>query len=210
MVIHAGVGKAVDIGFDETPQDIPSLFLTSAFLFNTLGVSGITVDNGAVTVNDGMILPETESQVGIELGLNGIFTSNFGSQLGWLDLFSPETRRTGIGRFGLMDAGLFNGDGLLPALPCAWTRLRSGWEDWVNLYYSPNDELTIHSTLSSDPDRVYRIPIACSTSSLSSAMSFQLPGKSWKLIFPIRQHSALAACSSMWIIRTSAYPEPAA
>jgi M6 family metalloprotease-like protein len=159
VVFHAGVGKDVDIGFDETPQDIPSLFLTSEFLFNTLGVTGITVDNGAVTVNNGMILPETESQVGIELGLNGIFTSNFGSQLGWLDLFSPETRRTGIGRFGLMDAGLFNGDGLLPALPCAWTRLRSGWEDWVNLYYSPNDELTIHSTLSHNLERVYLVPI---------------------------------------------------
>jgi M6 family metalloprotease-like protein len=159
VVFHAGVGKDVNLGYDETPQDIPSLFLTSDFLFKTLGVSGIEVDNGATTVSNGMILPETESQDGIELGLNGIFTSNFGSQLGWLDLFSPETQRTGIGRFGLMDAGLFNADGLLPALPCAWTRIEAGWEEPNTLYYSPNDELTIHSTLSPNPDRVFRIPI---------------------------------------------------
>ena len=159
IIFHAGVGKDIDLGFDETPQDIPSLFITSEFLQKYLGIPGIPVDNGSFLVTEGIIAPETESQVGIELGLNGILTSNFGSQLGWLDLFSPVTRRSGIGRFGLMDAGLFNGDGLLPALPCAWTRIDGTLEEPIDVYYASGDEYQIYSTLSSRPEKIYRIPI---------------------------------------------------
>jgi M6 family metalloprotease-like protein len=159
IIFHAGVGKDVDIGFDETPQDIPSLFITSGFLQKNLGIPGIEVDNGQTIISEGIIAPESESQGGIELGLNGILTSNFGSQLGWLDLFSPETRRTGIGRFGLMDTGLFNGEGLLPALPCAWTRIEAGWEQPENVYYAANYVLSISYPLSGSPVKMYRIPI---------------------------------------------------
>ncbi len=159
VIFHAGVGKDVDFGFDETPQDIPSLFITSDFLQRYLGTSSIPVDDGEAVVSNGIIAPETESQAGIELGLNGILTANFGSQLDWIDLFSPETRRTGIGRFGLMDAGLFNGDGLLPALPCAWTRIEADWEKPININYSSDDEFTIYHTLSSQSQRIFKIPI---------------------------------------------------
>jgi M6 family metalloprotease-like protein len=159
IVFHAGVGKDIDLGFDETPQDISSLFITSEFLQKYLSIPGIPVDNGTHLVTEGIIAPETESQVGIELGLNGILTSNFGSQLGWLDLFSPVTRRSGIGRFGLMDAGLFNGDGLLPALPCAWTRIDGAFEEPINIYYASGDEFQIYSTLSSNTEKIYRLPI---------------------------------------------------
>jgi M6 family metalloprotease-like protein len=158
MVFHAGVGKDVDLGFDETPQDIPSLFLTSDFLQQYLGTPVITVDD-SVHIPGGILLPETESQVGVELGLNGIIVSNLGTQLGLPDLFSPVTRRSGIGRFGLMDAGLFNGDGLLPALPCAWTRIYAGWEQAIPVQYASNDEFDIHHVLSGNPDRVYKFPI---------------------------------------------------
>lgn len=159
IIFHAGVGKDVDLGFDETPQDIPSLFITSHFLNQYLGIPGIQVDNGSVQITSGIIAPETESQDGIELGLNGILTSNFGSQLGWLDLFSPVTRRSGVGRFDLMDVGLFNGDGLLPALPSAWTRLQAGWETAIDIQYALQDEFTVYSTLSAHPEKIYRIPI---------------------------------------------------
>lgn len=159
IIFHAGVGKDVDLGFDETPQDIPSLFITSHFLSQYLGTSGIPVDNGSVQITSGIIAPETESQDGIELGLNGILTSNFGSQLGWLDLFSPVTRRSGVGRFDLMDVGLFNGDGLLPALPSAWTRLMAGWDEAIDVQYAQQDEFSVYSTLSVGPEKIYRIPI---------------------------------------------------
>ncbi|HFE64159.1 MAG TPA: hypothetical protein ENK14_07070, partial [Caldithrix sp.] len=158
VVFHAGVGKDVDLGFDETPQDIPSLFITSDFLQQYLGQPAIQV-SGDVNIPNGILIPETESQDGLELGLNGILVSNFGSQLGWLDLFSPVTRRSGIGRFGLMDAGLFNGDGLLPAIPCAWTRIEAGWDQPVDIYYSSNEQWTIHPPLSTHDGRIYRFPI---------------------------------------------------
>ncbi|MBN2365911.1 MAG: hypothetical protein EH225_07880, partial [Calditrichaeota bacterium] len=74
IIFHAGVGKDVDVGFDETPQDIPSLYITPDFLNTYLRSPGVSVDNGNVMVSGGILAPETESQEGIELGLNGILT----------------------------------------------------------------------------------------------------------------------------------------
>lgn len=159
IVFHAGVGRDIDLGLDNTPQDIPSLFITQPFLQQYLGIGEISVDGGATAVREGSLLPETESQEGIQLGLNGMVVSNFGSQLGFPDLFSPETRRTGVGRFSLMDVGLFNGDGLVPALPDAWTRIQAGWEMPITVYHAQDEEFTIHSTLSGNEQRVYKFPI---------------------------------------------------
>ncbi|NOX38699.1 MAG: T9SS type A sorting domain-containing protein [Calditrichaeota bacterium] len=158
IVFHAGVGKDVDLGFDATPQDIPSLFITRQFLQQYLEADGVPVKDGVV-IYDGIILPETESQDGYQLALNGILVANFASQLGWLDLFNPKTHRSGIGRFGLMDAGLFNGDGLLPALPSAWTRIQAGWETAYTVYHAQDEELQLHWVLSNREPRVYRFPI---------------------------------------------------
>jgi M6 family metalloprotease-like protein len=160
IIFHAGVGKDVDLGFDETPQDIPSLFITSQFLQTYLGISGVPVQDNSLEISSGIIVPETESQAGVQLGLNGILTSNFGSQLGLPDLFSPETRRSGIGRFGLMDVGLFNGDGLLPAIPCAWSRLDAGWAETTDVYYAQDDLFTVSYPLGNDAPRIYRVPIS--------------------------------------------------
>ncbi|MFQ5583339.1 MAG: hypothetical protein ACE5GL_02750, partial [Calditrichia bacterium] len=159
VVFHAGVGKDIDFGFDSTPQDIPSLFITQDFLQTYLGIDGIPVDGGATMVTEGMILPETESQEGIQLGLNGMLVSNFGTQIGWVDLFSPVTRRSGVGRFSVMDAGLFNGDGLLPALPDAWTRISGGWENAQPVFQAQDDEFQVYHVLSKEVNRVYKFPI---------------------------------------------------
>nr|NIS44712.1 T9SS type A sorting domain-containing protein [candidate division Zixibacteria bacterium]NIV03484.1 T9SS type A sorting domain-containing protein [Calditrichia bacterium]NIV71706.1 T9SS type A sorting domain-containing protein [Calditrichia bacterium] len=137
----------------------PSLFITTSFLQTHLGVDGITLSDGT-TVENGILLPETESQEGLQLGLNGILAANFGSQLNWLDLFDPDKGRSGVGRFALMDAGLFNGDGLLPAIPMAWTRIEAGWETAVIVSRAQQEEFTIHQVLSDQPEpRVYRVPI---------------------------------------------------
>ncbi len=159
IVFHAGVGKDVNLGFDETPQDIPSLFITSEFFQTYLGITGVLVNNGTMEISSGIIAPETESQEGVDLGLNGILTSNFGSQLGLQDLFSLETRRSGIGRFGLMDVGLFNGDGLLPAVPCAWSRMDAGWAEAIDIYYSREDLLPVAYPVGSQAVKIYRVPI---------------------------------------------------
>jgi len=130
-IFHAGVGKDIDVGFDETPQDIPSLYLSMKFLKEALGdtFSGISVDNGSVIIQNGIVLPETESQVDLQIALTGIFASNIGSHLGLLDLFSPSEQATGIGSLGLMDVGQFNVRGLMPAIPCAYSRILAGWEE---------------------------------------------------------------------------------
>lgn len=141
-IFHAGVGNDIDLGFDETPQDIPSLFISHEFLKKALGdtFSGIRVDNGNTIIRNGIILPETESQAGFELALTGIFAANIGSFLGMYDLFSPSTKRPGIGRFGLMDSGLFNLFGLAPALPCAFTRELMNWDE-VTIKNTPQNNL---------------------------------------------------------------------
>jgi M6 family metalloprotease-like protein len=130
VIFHAGVGRDIDLGFDETPQDIPSLFITSEFLKGHWDASfdGIEVDGGTKKVYQGIVLPETENQQGVQVALTGMLVSNIGSYLGLYDLFSPATQRSGIGRFGLMDVGLFNISGLVPAPPSIFSRKLLGWE----------------------------------------------------------------------------------
>ncbi len=129
VVFHAGVGKDIDVGFDETPQDISSLYLTEGFFKDALGTAftGFPVDEGDTSVNFGIIMPETENQEGFQIAMTGILVSNIGSYLGLLDLFSPSTQRSGVGRFGLMDVGLLNLNGLVPSPPGAFSREYLGW-----------------------------------------------------------------------------------
>ncbi|MBN2424344.1 MAG: T9SS type A sorting domain-containing protein [Calditrichaceae bacterium] len=129
VVFHAGVGRDVSLDYDETPQDLASLFITLDFLKESLGddFTGIPVKDGVVT--RGIILPETENQQDYQIALTGIFASNIGTYLGLYDLFSPSEQRTGIGRFGLMDFGLMNLNGLVPSMPCAFSRVKLGWDE---------------------------------------------------------------------------------
>jgi M6 family metalloprotease-like protein len=144
VIFHAGVGNDVALGFDETPQDIPSLFMSFEFLKKALGndFDGVAVDGGHYQIQEAVLLPETESQSGFELGITGIFAANIGSYLGLYDLFNPSTKRAGVGRFGLMDSGLFNMFGLVPSMPCAFSREFLGW-DKPYLVRSPQDQLTV-------------------------------------------------------------------
>ncbi|MGD9897960.1 MAG: T9SS type A sorting domain-containing protein [Calditrichaceae bacterium] len=131
IVFHAGVGKDIDVGFDETPQDIPSLFITPRFLKTSFGddYEGIPADNGSHQIDRGIIMPETENQEGLQIAMNGILVSNIGSYLGLYDLFSPTTQRSGVGRFDLMDVGLVNLNGLIPSRPGAFSRTLLGWDE---------------------------------------------------------------------------------
>lgn len=129
VVFHAGVGKDIDLGFDTTPQDISSLYVTSKFLKESLGsdFEGVAVSGSALRINSGIILPETENQDGQKVALTGMFVSNIGSHLGLYDLFSPGTQRSAVGRFDVMDVGLLNANGLIPSPPGAFSRKLLGW-----------------------------------------------------------------------------------
>ncbi|MDQ7054109.1 MAG: hypothetical protein Q9P14_14945 [candidate division KSB1 bacterium] len=133
ILFHAGVGRDLNFDFDPTPNDVPSAFLTFDDLHQGLApddpaFAGIAVQNGAVHIRDGIILPETESQEGFEIGLLGTAAIMMGFQIGLPALFNPETGASGIGRWGLMDQGSGNFQGMLPAEPSAWEKVFMGWE----------------------------------------------------------------------------------
>ncbi|HEX9654312.1 MAG TPA: T9SS type A sorting domain-containing protein [bacterium] len=162
ILFHAGVGLDFAFDFDPTPQDIPSVFLDFATLREKLGdddpnYQGIAVNNGQVFIRDGMILPETQSQEGFEIGLLGTMAIMFGHQLGLPNLFNTDNGRSGIGVFGLMDQGSGNFFGLLPAEPCAWSKVFLGWETPIEI--RNGDNVAVAAPQSLDQRRIYKIPI---------------------------------------------------
>ena len=73
IIFHAGVGRDVALSFDPTPSDIPSAFLNLNDLREYIGnqdpsYRGIAVENGGFFIQEGILLPETESQEGYEIG----------------------------------------------------------------------------------------------------------------------------------------------
>ena len=162
IVFHAGVGGDIDLEYDPTPKDIPSVFLNFKDIKNQLGAGnpdyrGISVQGGQHHVTEGIILPETESQEGYEIGLLGTTAVMFGFQIGLPALWDTETGRSGIGRWGLMDQGSGNYNGLIPAAPCAWSRVFMGWETPVEIRRGLGIEVACSKAKHSS--RVYRVPI---------------------------------------------------
>lgn len=145
VIFHAGVGRDIDVssivGFDPTPYNIPSVFLGLRSLKEFYGSSyeGYLTSEG-IYINNSLIIPSTESReldlisgtFLIELGMNGILCSSFGSFLKLPDLFNTVTGKTAIGRFGLMDGqSLFSYNGIFPPEPSAWEKVFLGWVDPV-------------------------------------------------------------------------------
>ncbi len=167
ILFHAGVGEDFNEGFDPAPNDIPSAFLALADLRKELGNNeasyrGLSVQNGAFFIPDGIILPETQSRELsngelAEFGLLGTSAIMFGSQLGLPSLFNTKNGTSGIGYFGLMDQGSNNYQGLLPAQPGAWSKIFLGWEDPIVITQGEN--LEIAAALHSNPNKIYKIPV---------------------------------------------------
>lgn len=162
IVFHAGVGNDFSIDFDSTPNDVPSAFLTLDDLRKSLGnndpaYSGIPVQSGGFHVQDGIILPETQSQEGVEIGLLGTVALMFGHQIGLPNLFNTDNGLPGIGRWGLMDQGSGNFQGLLPALPSAWERVFLGWEQAVTM--TAGENLQVAAAGAGNGVKIYKVPI---------------------------------------------------
>ncbi|MDR8392156.1 T9SS type A sorting domain-containing protein [Aliifodinibius sp. S!AR15-10] len=143
VIFHAGVGRDIELtgtSLDKTPQDIPSLYLSTQSLANLLNdpnFNGFPVNNGSFRITNSLILPRTLSRRGVDvsdsefvlqLSTNGLITATLGSHLGLPDLFNTQTGASGIGRFGLMDgAAIFSYSGLFPPEPSAWEKIYLGW-----------------------------------------------------------------------------------
>lgn len=129
VIFHAGTGQDFDVGFDETPHDIPSAYFRLEDLESALeDPNGILVNGAYVT--GGLLLPETERQyeVDAEIALNGTECLLFAQWIGIPALYNTEDGSSGVGRFDLMDQGSGNFAGMIPSRPCAWTRAFMGWE----------------------------------------------------------------------------------
>ena len=161
IIFHAGVGNDFAFDFSETPFDIQSAFIDFETLKETLGEDdpnfrGIPAGE-EFFIQEAIILPEQQSQKGIDLGLLGTATLLMGSQIGMPSLFNTETGRAGIGMWGLMDQGSYNYFGLIPAYPSAWMKLYMGWEEPV-VVNSLQDALLGTANTTSAP-RLMKIPI---------------------------------------------------
>lgn len=163
VIFHAGVGSDFVVEYDETPYDVSSAFLNLSDLREYLAdgspdYQGIPVSNGSFHIHEGIILPETQSQLGLEIGLLGTAAILFGSQIGLPNLFNTETGRAAIGKWGLMDQGSGNYQGLIPAQPCAWSKIFLGWEQSIVLSKTQS-QASIAATLAKNPNEIYKIPI---------------------------------------------------
>jgi M6 family metalloprotease-like protein len=150
VIFHAGSGQEFNPGYDETPFDIPSVFLSS----NDLEGKKITAHDGTI-IDNSVILPECEWQIfdgdWYYAGMSGISCLMFAHRLGIPNMYSSATGQSCIGKFGLMDQGSANFSGLLPAGVTAWVKELKGWQA-VSEITSPQDRLI------SKPDSVlYRL-----------------------------------------------------
>ncbi len=163
IVFHAGVGADFELDLDPTPYDIQSAFVNLSTLRSALAggdptYPGIAVNNAHHFVQEGIILPETESQEGYEIGLLGPMAMLFGAQLGLPSLNDTQRNRPGVGRWCLMDQGSMNLQGLVPAQPCAWSKVFLGWEEPVVLT-GLQLNVRVAAGLARSAPRIYKIPI---------------------------------------------------
>ncbi|MCK4272124.1 VCBS repeat-containing protein [bacterium] len=131
VIFHAGVGADIAFSYDETPNDIPSAYMDLEWLSQSLGsqyAQGVPVNGGTYLVQEGLWMPETLNQRDVEFGLTGLMALLFGHRLGLPNLYNSADGSSGIGSWGLMDQGSGNELGLIPAVPCAWSRIFLGWE----------------------------------------------------------------------------------
>jgi len=168
VIFHAGVGQDFAVDLDPTPYDIPSAFLNpndiKKAVSNPGSFNGISVDNGNTLLNECIILPETQNHTlyekwdevfytddafNVQVGLNGTFAFMFGFYLGIPGMYNTETGDAGIGRWGMMDQGSVNLNGLVPALPNAWIREYMGWINPIEAIYGGDVKLA-HAESESD------------------------------------------------------------
>ncbi len=175
VVVHAGVGKDVDLrgtlGYDPTPLDLPSLYFNLKAFQNIFGqtFAGFSLPNSNAVITNTSVLPETEVRqipsVGgdftLKLGMNGLVVASIASHFGLPDLFDTKTGKTAIGRFGLMDGqSIFSFAGICPPEPSAWEKIYLGWTIPIEVYGNRNVQASAVSLYDTGIDTVFKIPIS--------------------------------------------------
>ena len=176
IVFHAGAGQEA---YSDNADEIISTFLSrksfqAYFEPENDNYPGLETDDD-VYLNEFVLCPETlwqpnfvEPDVNGENGspiysFFGVLAHHFGHLIGLPTLFdnvSSNGTSQGIGGYGIMGIGAWNGAGYVPAPPCAWSRTYLGWEDVVEIdSASLGRELTSPSA-ENDKPKLYKISIS--------------------------------------------------
>ncbi len=178
IVFHAGPGQESDIDRIRTEQ-IWSTFLSrrnfqAAFDPDNDNYPGIeTADSKYIReivliaeseFQDYFPVPPDENAAVYLFSIYGPLCHQFGHQIGLPTLFdnySANGQSQGIGNWGLMGTGLWNGSGFVPAQLSAWSRMYLGWQDAQTVYGDATD-LQVDYFLNPDPayPKLYKIPIS--------------------------------------------------
>ncbi len=177
IIFHAGAGQESDVESIRQNQ-IWSTFLTrknlqAYFDPENDNYPGFTTNDGAILTNI-VVVPEDEFQdyfpaEGEEnasaylFSIYGVLAHQFGHVLGLPTLFDNDSSNgasQGIGNWGLMGTGVWNGNGYVPAQPDAWCRYLLGWETPVVISQdSAINSIDYFLNHSASAIRVYKIPI---------------------------------------------------
>jgi len=178
IVFHAGGGQEVDLE-NSYSEGIISTFLSiksfqSYFEPENEDYPGISTDDD-IYLTEFVLCPETlwlpyfqepdeNGQDGSPIyNFFGVLTHHFGHLIGLPTLFDNDSsngRSRGIGGFGVMSYGAWNGNGYVPATLCAWSRYYLGWQDAVEISAAEaNIELTYLNAQNDKPE-LYKINIS--------------------------------------------------
>lgn len=147
VIFHAGWSSQLT-GNDANGEDIGAQFFDDATAYTDTQTND-TVTNAVVMSPFGLVVS------GETVTMMGTFCHEFGHVLGLPDLYSTATGAGGIGDWGLMGSGNYNGrpQGDSPAWMDAWSRERLGWADTRVL--DTDQSLTL--TKAESDSKIYKI-----------------------------------------------------
>ena len=190
VVFHAGLGQEASQDFDPTVYDIKSAYIDSDML-GTIPVDSWINNNLYDDSNfyGGLVMPETLNWIyydviedifpidlvsydeldnfycDIQLSMTGLFAYLLGYHYGFHPMYNIENGTTRVGKFGLMDVGFYNWNGIIPARPVPWTRynnqINTQTIDITDQLFDSNEyQEFIIQQITGSSDKIYKIRIS--------------------------------------------------
>lgn len=126
VVMHAGLGGECGNNALWSHQ-----FFLAGWGYGRYTTATARSGGGFIVVDDYVLVPENDCDGGIMT--RGVICHELGHLLGLPDLYDTVHDHAGVGDWGLMGTGAWNGSGELPALPCAWSRQELGWCEVIDV-----------------------------------------------------------------------------
>ncbi len=178
IIFHAGAGQETDIERNST-ESIWSTFLTrramqAYFDPDNDDYPGFVTPDSAILTNV-VIVPEhqyhsyfpaegEEHASDYIFSLYGVLAHQFGHVLGLPTLFDNDSSNgvsQGIGNWGLMGTGVWNGNGYVPAQLSAWSRYFLNWEEYETITTDGEGFVVDHFLNHQEgATRLYKVPIS--------------------------------------------------